>query len=481
VTDSANSSVSILFGNGQGGFATPVSYPTGKNPVALLAKDIDGDGILDLAVVNQGGGTTPGSVSILLGLGVSGTGNGKFGAKTDYPVGIKPTAIASADFNGDSLPDLAVTNFGDGTGNTGDTVSILLQNSNHTFAPAVSYATGKGPAGIATADFNRDGFADLAVSNQTDGTVSILLGNQNGTFGTQTAITAGSGPAGIVAADFTGDGLPDLVVADQSGNNLTVLVGNGDGTFPVTASIPTGNAPVALVAADLNSDGTLDVVAVNHSSDSVTVTLNTLPSSSSSSSSAQTPYPSAEYVDLGLKVKATPRLHADQEVTLNLQFDIRSLSGSSINGIPILANRTVEQTIRLREDETSVLSGLVNSNESKTISGFPGLATAPGIGYLTGGHSASKSDTEMLIIITPRALHLPSHITPAIYAGRGEPSTPPTPPGQPPPGQPPPGQPLPGQPPPGQLPPAQPSPAPVLQPAGPQVPTGVPPRAVPPG
>ena len=451
VTDSANNTVSILLGNGQGGFAAPVSYPTGSNPVALVVEDINRDGIPDLCVVNQGDGTTAGSVSVLIDQGSAGQGNGTFGAKTDYAVGLKPSAIVSADFNGDGLPDLAVTNANN------DNVSILLQNADHTFAKEVSYATGNGPAGVASTDFNRDGFADLAVTNQTDGTVSILLGNNTGTFATQTVFTAGSGPAGVVAQDFTGDGLPDLVIADQAGDNVSVLIGNGNGTFANPISLPTGNAPTALAAADLNGDGSLDLVTANQGSNSVTVTLNTAESSLNSTSSAgQTPYPSAEYVDLGLKVKATPRLHDNHEVTLQLEFDIRSLAGSSINGVPILTNRTVEQTIRLREDETSVLSGILSSNETKTVSGWPGLATLPTVGYLTGENTLSKGDTELLIIITPRTLRLPPHDAPAIYAGHGEPATPPTAVG-PPSGAPP------AQPPTGQQPQAQPGPAPQPQ------------------
>ena len=91
--------------------------------------------------------------------------------------------------------------------------------------------------------------------------------------------------------------------------------------------------------ADLNGDGSIDLVTANNASNTVTVTLNTLQSSTTNSSSSQTGYPSAEYEDLGLKIKATPRLHDDNEVTLQLQFDIKSLTGTSINGIPILSNR----------------------------------------------------------------------------------------------------------------------------------------------
>ncbi len=356
VTDSTNNNVAILLGKGDGTFAAPLMFPTGSHPVALLAADLNGDGILDLAIVNKGDGVTPSTVSIWLGHADPATGkwDKTFNPKTDYPVGVSPTAIAIADFNGDGRPDLAVSNFKD------NKVSILLQQNDGTsatlgkFAPQAEYGTGNGPAGVATADFNRDGHVDLAVSDETDGNVSILLGKGDGTFATRTVFAAGSSPVGIFAGDFTGEGNPDIVVADSTGPNQDVLVGNGDGTFNAPIPLPTGNSPVAVTAADLDGDVTLDTVVANQASNSVTVTLNTLQSSSSSPSS-QIAYPSAEYVDLGLKIKATPRLHGDDEVTLHLEFDIKSLAGSSVNGIPVLSNRTIDQTIRLRENETSVL------------------------------------------------------------------------------------------------------------------------------
>ena len=175
-------------------------------------------------------------------------------------------------------------------------------------------------------------------------------------------------------------------------------------------------------------------------------------SETSAASPAQTAYPSSEYEDLGLKIKATPRLHDDDEVTLQLQFDIRSLSGAAINGIPILSNRTIEQTIRLRENESSVLSGIIQSSEIRSISGLPWTSTTPIVRYLIGQNADTGQKTEMFIIITPRALRLPTRNVPALYAGPGEPATPPAgqpgPPGAPPPGPQPP--PAPGQPPPAQ-------------------------------
>jgi Flp pilus assembly secretin CpaC len=428
VLDSANNNVAILFGDGQGNFAAPTpatTYATGTNPVALIASDLNGDGVPDLAVVNQGSGT----VSILLNKATAASRANAFSAKTDYVVGITPKAIASGDFNADGRPDIVVTNSADST------VSVLLQQNGGTsatlglFAPAVKYDTGIGPAGIAIADFNQDGIEDLAVANNgaSPGSVSILQGSGtagkgDGTFLTHSEFQAGAGSTGIVAADFTGDGVPDLAVTSQTDNNLDILIGSGDGKFISPVTVPTGNSPVAVVAADLNGDRAVDAAIADQSSGTVTVILNTI--QALTSAAGQTAYPSAEYVDLGLKIKATPRLHSNNEVTLHLEFDLKSLAGTSVNGIPVLTNRSVEQTVRLRENETSILSGIIQTNEANAISGLPWTSTVPGAGNLTSKNTANNQQSELLIIVTPRALRLPPHSLPALYAGHGEPSTP---------------------------------------------------------
>jgi Flp pilus assembly secretin CpaC len=455
VTDSANNDVIILFGDGRGNFApsaTAPTYPTGTAPVALLVSDFNGDSIPDLAVVDQGVTGSAGSVSILFENTIRGRTN-TFLPKTDYTVGKTPTAIASGVFFTGGFTSLAVTNgadstvsilVGQGTNGVANGKFCLARNLPACDVPSTlaPFPTGSGPAGIAVADFNGDGKPDLAITHSTDtsgNSISILKGNGDGTFGTGTEFPAGSGPVGIVAGNFTGTNT-DLAVADKSGNNVDILVGNGDGTFASPISLATQNGPVALAAADLTGSGALDLVAADNGTNQVTVYINTLQSSSTTPGS-QTAYPSAEYVDLGLKVKATPHLHANDEVTLQLEFDIKSLTGSSVNGIPILSNRNIEQTIRLRENETSVLSGIFERNEQRSLSGLPWTSTAPGVGLLTGEDTTNNQETETLILVTPRAVRLPPHDVPAIYAGRGEPTTPPAPlvpiPGAQPPGVPP--------------------------------------------
>ncbi len=135
----------------------------------------------------------------------------------------------------------------------------------------------------------------------------------------------------------------------------------------------------------------------------------------------QTPYPASEYIDLGVKIKATPTLHPNNEVTMLLEFEIRSLAGSSVNGIPVISNRTLTQTVRVKLDETTLIGGLTDTEETRSITGLPGFAEIPVAGYLFAGRQNSLQDTELLILVTPRRLRLADHLTRTIFVGRGDP------------------------------------------------------------
>src|SRR3989441_212480 len=383
-------------------------FPTGTSPVAVVAASFRtaNSQQLDLAVANK----TSNNVSILLG-----KPDGSFGTKTDFATAASPTALAASDFNGDGKLDLAVVN------KNADTVSVLLGKGDGTFNAKTDFPTGKGPVAITTADFNRDGRADLAVANQAANTVSILLGKGDGTFNVKNDFSTGTSPAALVAADFNLDGRLDLVVANQGSNTISILLGNGDGTIGLRADVNTGNSPSALATADFNQDNRPDVAITNQADNTVSVILNTT-TFTAPSGIPQTAFPGAEYEEIGLKVRATPRMHVNNEVTLQLEFEIRSLSGTAVNGIPVISNRTVQQTVRLRENEPAVLSGIIEQTEARTISGSPGFARLPGVGYLGGVRNKEVQETELLIVITPRALRLPSQTRRSIYAGRGEPS-----------------------------------------------------------
>jgi type II secretory pathway component GspD/PulD (secretin) len=404
----ASPSVTILLGNGDGTFATPttLALPAGALPSAILTANFTNSGHEDLAVVNSG----TNSVSIFLG-----NGDGTFAPPTTLTTGSTPMAIASGDFNADGNQDLAVVNQGD------NTVSIFLGNGDGTFKPGVTYPTGTKPAGVAVADFNGDARPDLVVTNESDGTISLLLGNGDGTFGAATQTNVGTSPVGIIARDLSGDGLPDVAVANSGSNSVTVLVGNGKGGFLGRLDISTGNDPLSLASADFNGDGTPDLAVAAESSNVVSVILNTSLASMAglTPSEGLTPFPNSEYIDLGLKVQATPRLNGTSDVTLHLEFEISSLAGESVNLIPVLNNRTIDQTVRLRMNETSLFMGIVQANETRAITSLPWVGQTAA-GALLQNNNAQNSDSEFLILVTPREMRLSEHSGKPIYAGSGD-------------------------------------------------------------
>lgn len=225
---------------------------TGLSPQFVAVGDFNGDGIPDLAVTNL----RSNNVTILLG-----NGDGTFtAAPVAPPTGNGPVAIVAADFNSDGCLDLAVVN------GAGGGLTILLGHGDGTFTPApVNPTMGTVAAGLAVADFNGDGIPDLAVTDPFSNTVTIFLGNGDGTFSkTPVSPPAGDSPYAVVAGDFNGDGKADLAVTSLSGDAVTILPGNGDGTFAASRAIPQPAGPgYAIVAGDFNGDGNLDLATGN--------------------------------------------------------------------------------------------------------------------------------------------------------------------------------------------------------------------------
>src|SRR5205814_3899157 len=116
------------------------------------------------------------------------------------------------------------------------------------------------------------------------------------------------------------------------------------------------------------------------------------------------------YLDVGVNVDITPRVHPNHEVSMKVAIEVSQVTGTAtIGGIqqPVIGQRKIEHDIRLREGEVNVLGGLFEKTDSKIVNGWPGLAQIPFIKYLTADNKTDHVENEVLIVLIPRIVRLP--------------------------------------------------------------------------
>jgi hypothetical protein len=238
--------IGVFLNNGDGTFTAGKTYVSDGKPAGLgfLAVDLNGDGKVDLAFGNAGGG-----ISVL-----PGNGNGTLSGNFVEIVNVHPlTGISLGDFNNDGKPDVLGL----------PAAEVLLGNGDGTFT-AKGGGCGPGLGTAALGDFNGDGKLDVAGNVINGSAIQVCLGNGDGTFALGGQFDQGIQHKLVVSGDFNNDGKLDLAASDVHG--FSILLGNGDGTFQ--AGIPTGAAGVGFpnfAVADFNNDGKLDIVALTSS------------------------------------------------------------------------------------------------------------------------------------------------------------------------------------------------------------------------
>jgi hypothetical protein len=237
-----------------GTFGAPALQAVGGGAAGVAAGDLNHDGIPDLAAA----ASSANQIAVLLGQGVQGVGNGTFGPAALFATGLSPSTPLLADFNGDAVLDVAVTNAGT------TTISVLLGDdvggvANGSFDPAVAYAVGGTPRPIAPGDFNEDGIVDLVVGTTGADGVSLLRGLGSGGSGSGAFAAAVSyGPLGgpvrdLEVADFDSDGRADVAAVLDNGQ-VQYLYGDGSGTL--------GNGTL-LIGTTASLGGTLTALVVD--------------------------------------------------------------------------------------------------------------------------------------------------------------------------------------------------------------------------
>jgi general secretion pathway protein D len=116
------------------------------------------------------------------------------------------------------------------------------------------------------------------------------------------------------------------------------------------------------------------------------------------------PFPSVSYEDLGLSLKFKPTVHGNGDVSMALELQLRSLTGQSANGVPVLSNSEYKGSIRLRDGEPAVVAGEITTNDQRSMSGIPGIAAIPGLNWAATDNTRMKENDELLIVITPHVV-----------------------------------------------------------------------------
>ncbi len=280
--NTASNDVTVILANPVGGFRTTdyfagVTYSAGDGPVDILHGDFDSDGILDLAIANQSGGT----FGILFGNGAGGVADGTFGNYTTIGSVKNFQGITIGDFNDDGIPDLAGAGYDTSTFRSQHWVAVFIGQGSGgegdgTFAEPVLYNVRQYPSDIIVGDYNEDGISDLAIAHSSDVSTGVMIGNGtngngDGTFADEVSYSNPGNGATITQGDFNADGIVDLATANINDKGVRVFQGNGtdgvgDGTFTESYFYSVGSfqRPDQIQTGDLNRDGILDIVTTSY-------------------------------------------------------------------------------------------------------------------------------------------------------------------------------------------------------------------------
>jgi FG-GAP-like repeat len=230
----------LLRGDGKGGFAVPgTTIEAGRKPYRnLRLADLDGDGRCDIVAPNM----VERSVTILFG---DGRGGFRGAQQPPVPAGPSPFAVAVADVNRDGKPDLVVANYSGHIGDSStDGLTFLLNDGHGRFRLGPRIPTGRGSGDVAAGDVDGDGYADAVTANAGTNDLTIAYGGPDGLSPSRTA-TVGYGGRGafrVILADFDGDGRADAVTANSDSHSISVLL-TSDGGRPASPSLNLSPAP----------------------------------------------------------------------------------------------------------------------------------------------------------------------------------------------------------------------------------------------
>ncbi|HUS99318.1 MAG TPA: VCBS repeat-containing protein [Candidatus Thermoplasmatota archaeon] len=305
--------ITVLYGDGAGGFPQQENYPKGEGQADVIAEDFNGDDSIDVAVtsywdaevtvcINDGFGGFSDSINYSVGTGVTaidsddfnedgfldiiscnaedtnsitilfGDGSGGFGDRTDFFGEWVLTDIVVADFDNDTHLDIAVTQY------PMQKVFVLFGDGSGSFPNYDTYTVGVYPYQITCGDVNNDESTDIVVTNYDQyavGSIKVLLNDGAGGFTSQFEYMAGLGTLGIVTDYFDDDNFLDIAVTNFIDGTLMIFINDGSGGFDFLQEIFIGIMPYGLASVDLNRDSVQDLAVAISDEDTVCILLGT--------------------------------------------------------------------------------------------------------------------------------------------------------------------------------------------------------------
>ena len=243
-----------VYENVNGPWPAGVAYPAAANLIDLALADIDGDGALDVA-----GAAWQGHVVTVL----RGDGSGGFVVPDTLAAAAAPRGVATGDFDGDGFVDAVVLD------ESADVLRVHA-GSGGGFLPGVAQPAGAAPADVVVLDLDGDGQLDIATTATGSDKLALFFGDGTGGFPTSGTATAGVAPWGLAAGDLDGDGDPDLLVASAGGGGASALENLGAGVFGAPLSAAAGTVCRGLAVGDLDGDGDLDAAVADEAPSGIT-------------------------------------------------------------------------------------------------------------------------------------------------------------------------------------------------------------------
>ncbi len=251
---------------------------------------------------------------------------------------------------------------------------------------------------VAVLEVDKDRARNLGITLPQTFTITPQIANSTTTTSSSTTTTTtGTSTTGSTT-------LPTLnTLAHLTGDNFAVSVG----TATVNALLTDNDTRILQNPRIRATDGQRADLKVGQRIPVATGSYSSGASTSVVSSLVNTQF---TYLDVGVEIDITPTVHQDREITLKLKIVISSQNGSqTISGVtePIIAQRTVEQVIQLKEGEPSILAGILTRSETDSMSGTPGLASIPILKSIFGSTSRDRSTQEVVFLLIPHIVREP--------------------------------------------------------------------------